>query len=78
MCFAPERAYEDPEGKNRIFDEMWTGDEYDDPDSPDQFGGLGYSVAKAPAYPQTCVSSLVNDFGAANFLPHLHTFLQNL
>ena len=26
MRFAPERAYEDPEGKNRIFDEMWTGD----------------------------------------------------
>jgi Plavaka transposase len=26
MCFAPERVYEDLEGKNRIFDEMWTGD----------------------------------------------------
>jgi hypothetical protein len=26
MRFAPERAYKDPEGKNRIFDEMWTGD----------------------------------------------------
>jgi hypothetical protein len=24
--FAPERAFEDPEGKNRIFDEMWTAD----------------------------------------------------
>jgi hypothetical protein len=26
MRFAPEKAYEDPEGKNRIFDEMWSGD----------------------------------------------------
>jgi len=26
MCFAPEKAYKDPDGKNRIFDEMWTGD----------------------------------------------------
>ena len=50
-------------------------DELDDPDSPDQFGGLGYSVAKEPAYPQTRISSLVNDFHVADFLPHLHTFL---
>ena len=26
ICFAPERAYKDIEGKYRIFDEMWTGD----------------------------------------------------
>src|SRR5882724_12608725 len=26
MRFAPEKAYEDSDGKNRIFDEMWTGD----------------------------------------------------
>jgi hypothetical protein len=26
MRFAPEKAYEDSDAKNRIFDEMWTGD----------------------------------------------------
>ena len=26
MRFAPEKAYEDSDGKNRIFDEMWSGD----------------------------------------------------
>ena len=26
MKYAPERVYEDVEGKNRIFDEMWTAD----------------------------------------------------
>jgi hypothetical protein len=25
MCFAPEKAYKDSDAKNRIFDEMWTG-----------------------------------------------------
>lgn len=25
MHYAPERAYEDSDGKNRIFDEMWAG-----------------------------------------------------
>jgi len=49
--------------------------EDDDQDSADQFGGLGYSVAKTPAYPSTRISSLITDFGAVDFLPHLHTFL---
>lgn len=26
MKYAPERVYEDDEGTNRVFDEMWTGD----------------------------------------------------
>jgi hypothetical protein len=26
VCYAPERVYSDNEGKERIFDEMWTGD----------------------------------------------------
>jgi len=26
MQFAPQKAYEDCEGKNRMFDEMWSGD----------------------------------------------------
>ena len=51
-------------------------DDDDDPDSPDQSGGLGYTVAKEPAYPRTRISSLVADFGAVDFLLHLHTFLR--
>jgi hypothetical protein len=41
-----------------------------------ELGGLGYSITKEPVRPRTHVSSLVNDFGAAEFLPHLHTFLR--
>ena len=26
LAFAPERVYADPEGSNRIYDEMWTAD----------------------------------------------------
>lgn len=26
MAYAPERVYRDSEGKNRIYEEMWTGD----------------------------------------------------
>jgi hypothetical protein len=26
MAYAPEHAFEDAEGKSRIYDEMWTGD----------------------------------------------------
>lgn len=26
MAYSPERVYTDAEGKNRLFDEMWTGD----------------------------------------------------
>jgi hypothetical protein len=26
LCYAPERVYSDSEGKERIYDEMWTGD----------------------------------------------------
>lgn len=26
MRFEPERAYEDQDGKSRVYDEMWTGD----------------------------------------------------
>ena len=51
-------------------------DNDDDPDSPEQSGGLGYTVAKEPAYPRTPISSLVTDFGAIDFLPHLHAFLR--
>jgi hypothetical protein len=50
---------------------------YDDDDNIDQFGGLGYSIAKEPAYPRTRISSLVTDFGAADFLPHFYTFLRS-
>jgi hypothetical protein len=54
------------------------GDEkYDDPDNLDQFGGVGYSIAKEPACPRTCISSFVTDFDAADFLPHFHTFLRS-
>ena len=47
-------------------------DDDNDLDSPKQSGGLGYTVAKEPCTP---VSSIVTDFGAIDFLPHLHTFL---
>src|ERR1700677_1203067 len=33
---------------------------------------------KEPAYPHTCISSLINDFGATNFIPCLHAFLRTL
>jgi len=26
ISYVPERVYADPEGRNRIYDEMWTGD----------------------------------------------------
>ena len=51
--------------------------EDDDDDNIDQFGGLGYSIVKEPAYPRTHILSLVTDFGAADFLPHFHTFLRS-
>ena len=53
-------------------------DEYDelvDADNPDQAEGLGYSIAKQPAYPHTSISSLVTDFGATDFLPQLQSLL---
>src|SRR5882762_4134082 len=50
-------------------------DNHNDPDSADQSGSLRYSVAKEPAYPGTRISSLITDFGAIDFLPHLHSFL---
>lgn len=48
----------------------------DDVDSPNQSGSLGYSIAKEPAYPRTRISSLTTDFGAVDFLHHLHTLLR--
>jgi hypothetical protein len=50
-------------------------DEELDADDGDQADGLGYSVAKEPAYPQTPILSLITDFGATDFLPHLQSFL---
>ena len=26
LCYTPEKVYEEIEGKNRVFNEMWTGD----------------------------------------------------
>jgi hypothetical protein len=51
-------------------------DEELDADDGDQAEGLGYSVAKEPAYPQTPISSLITDFGATDFLPRLQSFLR--
>ena len=50
-------------------------DSNDEPDSAEQSGSLGYTVAKEPAYPRTRISSLVTDFSAVDFLPLLHAFL---
>ena len=47
-----------------------------DTDHPNQSEGLGYSVAKEPAYPHTRISSLITDFGATNFIPCLEAFLR--
>lgn len=51
-------------------------DEELDADDGDQAEGLGYSVAKEPAYPRTPISSLITDFGATDFLPRLQSFLR--
>jgi hypothetical protein len=59
-------------------------DDDDDNDNEDEAGadhsgqvhGLGYSVVKEPAYPHTPVATLVADFGATDFIPHLRSFLR--
>jgi hypothetical protein len=35
-----------------------------------------YVVAKKPGFPNTPVTSIINDFGATDFLPHLDSFLR--
>jgi hypothetical protein len=62
--------------KYKTVDDDDADDEELDADDGDQAGGLGYSVAKEPAYPRTPISSLITDFGATNFLPHLQSFLR--
>ena len=52
-------------------------DELVDADNVDQVEGLGYSIAKRPAYPRTSISSLVTDFGAIDFLPRLQSLLRS-
>lgn len=51
-------------------------EEFGEPDSAEQSQGLGYSVAKVPAYPNTTITSIIKKFGAADFIPHLTKFLQ--
>jgi len=38
---------------------------------------INYAIAKVPAFPHVSVESAATDFGAANFLVHLNTFLQS-
>lgn len=47
-----------------------------DADDSEQTVGLGYSVAKTPAYPQVPITLIVTDFGATDFLPALQMFLR--
>jgi len=37
---------------------------------------LNYTVSKAPAFPDTPVAELIQDFGAVGFVPCLPAFLQ--
>src|ERR1700683_5681202 len=51
-------------------------DEIEEGDDEDQSTRQGYSIAQHPAYSQLPIASLVEDFGAVDFLRHLTTFLR--
>lgn len=51
-------------------------EEFGEPDTAEQSRGLGYTIAKVPAYPSTSISSIIDKFGATDFIPHLTQFLR--
>jgi Plavaka transposase len=51
-------------------------DEIEEGDDEEQSTHRGYSIAQRPAYSQLPIASLVEDFGAVDFLAHLTTFLR--
>jgi hypothetical protein len=51
-------------------------DEIEEGDDEEQSVRQGYSIAQRPAYSQLPIASLVEDFGAVDFLTHLTTFLR--
>jgi len=63
--------------KSKKNDDENEHDELVDADDLDQVEGLGYLVAKEPAYPHTSISSLMMDFGATDFLPQLQHLLRS-
>lgn len=46
-----------------------------DADGP-QTLGIGYTIAKEPAYHQMRISTIIDNFGAVDFVPHLLKFLR--
>lgn len=46
-------------------------------DDSEQVNSLGYSVAKEPTHPSVPITSLIANYGAADFMPHLTQFLQS-
>lgn len=52
-------------------------DEADGSDNSEQDLQLGYSIAKQAAYSRIKISTMIDDFGAADFLLHFTKFLQD-
>ena len=52
------------------------GEEDEIDDDEEQSTCQGYLIAQHPAYSQLPIAALVEDFGAADFIAHLTTFLR--
>ena len=46
-------------------------------DDGEQANCLGYSVAKKPAHPSVPIATLIDHYGAVDFIPHLTQFLKS-
>ena len=46
-------------------------------DDGEQVDSLGFSVAKEPAHPSVSISSLIANYGAANFIPSLTQYMRS-
>jgi len=63
------------ESKDEGDDDDDEEEEEEDPDDPEHATNIGYSIAKALAYPHVAITSIISDFGAADVLPTLEEFL---
>ena len=50
-------------------------DQIEEGDDKEQSACHGYSISQCPAYLQLPITSLIEDFGAMDFIAHLTTFL---